>query len=1331
MAHLSTNELKRDFIAKEVRKRIIGPGYAEDVYKCLGDATDEILSERPEQVYTSGILFPVAANKENSDAQSSSQPSQTQNATGTASAEYDLDEDAFGNDSDMYGNSIIDPLIDEDIESSQSGYAQDGEQNNYINEVDEDNVDDSFTEEKAGNKPDRIGLITCIKADTSEVDVTITYGKYHHLREEEWSNNVKVILDERCPVQVLKDRFAYYDEEAKDILYELGVSSMDDLFTINDSERTVSPRRLLKVIKHIAEDNTKDKYYKASDFPKLKRNIASDILAKVLKGEKVKLDNITWEDFIDYVKLFDTIKEISDIITKISWGSLEEQIQYDASSKIVSSKKKLPVEYGNLKSHTHEYDPVREYVLDRLLEYNFFKRNHITEAFKLDLESEASVKEINDDVKVFWKTFVSKGGQRYLRVLMQNATKNVPQGENANIFQAQLCVSSPDLTPYSEPQTSTIDDEFNINENLYSEEKFYGKGVNCAVEWESGECAPTWVKTTYSPSVNVRSFDQKTNDSKIREACTVHNISLWGKSDMDVIALLENFVLSYEQWATRQKTLGCGDPMLNGILQAQDNLKARLAENIQYLKNNPRAFWCFRLANSAMYIQMLLGRDPAFKKGRDKSEFNKTDSFFNTGCWDEFVKGNYTLKPEYYPFQLAFMLMNVKSTFESGDSYRNDSVDLIWFPTGGGKTEAYLALTALTIAERRTRTSTLNTDGVAVIMRYTLRLLTAQQFERASFLICALEYLRNTLSSKSMPFSNYNLGSEISLGMWIGKASSPNKISELGSGKYKDFLNDIAGKPNPFPIVTCPWCGCNLSDGKSDGYARPSGRTATSRKKDFCINEGCHFNYRTGLPIYYIDEQLYKNPPTLLFATVDKFAQLSVNPENAKKLLGQNNAKPDLIIQDELHLISGPLGSLVGLYESFVEELCTEKDASGNIVRTPKIIASTATTRNTSFLIKQLYGREVVSFPASGVRYSDNFFSHVLPESKRLYMGLIHTGKSASELEIKTIAAELVAKEKLITEWFLNLKNPINKTNIFNAITQNEQLSQELDNYWTQLLYYNNLKTLGRTHSKIGQEINSNVETMRKFAKTFHVFDFILNSFYLRSTEFTSRQNSTEIKRLLVEAEQPTRIIDDGKLRVESQMDIVQATNMISVGIDIDRWNVMMMVGQPLTTAEYIQASSRVGRSNGAKALVISLLNPLRSREMSYFENYTAYHQVFYKFVEPLSATTFTEMTLEKLTLNLYIGYMACIMGKDSSNQVTNSDVTQFIEWIKRRAHKCNAHAAFIGMIDPIIKLIDVKLRPNSIEFKKTRDIIFADYGLADPMPTLREVEPNTYLKYE
>ena len=230
--------------------------------------------------------------------------------------------------------------------------------------------------------------------------------------------------------------------------------------------------------------------------------------------------------------------------------------------------------------------------------------------------------------------------------------------------------------------------------------------------------------------------------------------------------------------------------------------------------------------------------------------------------------------------------------------------------------------------------------------------------------------------------------------MWIGKATTPNKCNDLRKGKYKTFFDTIKGdrrhniepeipKSNPFPVSCCPWCGCNLVSRMPDntiskGYDDKKGSL-------HCVKRYCYYN--NSLPIYYIDEQLYDNPPTLLFATVDKFAQLTT--QNAGQLLGvgTDRRKPDLIIQDELHLISGPLGSIVGMFETMVEELCTERNDEGEIICRPKIIASTATTRNTKNLIRQLYNRDVKSFPVSGVRYDDNFFSHVVPleDSKRLY----------------------------------------------------------------------------------------------------------------------------------------------------------------------------------------------------------------------------------------------------------------------------------------------------------------------------------------------------------
>lgn len=770
--------------------------------------------------------------------------------------------------------------------------------------------------------------------------------------------------------------------------------------------------------------------------------------------------------------------------------------------------------------------------------------------------------------------------------------------------------------------------------------------------------------------------------------------------------------------------------VLEGILDEQEDFYNRLIDNIDYLDKNDRAFKCFQIANTAMYIQMIIARDPNFKKDRDYSEYTSETTIYKDGAWEFFSTRHAEIK--YRPFQLAFLLMNVKSTFENDDRYRNDNVDLIWFPTGGGKTEAYLALTALTIAERRT-SGDADVSGVSVIMRYTLRLLTAQQFERASFLICALEYLRNALLGRTE--YGISLGEEpITLGMWIGSASTPNRLNDLGRGKFRDYYTCVNNgtKPsgNPFPISYCPWCGCKLesnADPRLHGYNRNG--------ELHCINaRNCSFDK---LPIMYIDECIYEEPPTLLFATVDKFAQLT-NEERGRMLgAGTNRRRPDLIIQDEMHLISGPLGSLVGMFETMVEEICTFKDVNGN-VRRPKIIASTATTRNTLSLIKQLYARKVRTFPVSGISYSDNYFSHVLKtsESKRQYMGLAPTGHSASELEIRTIAAEIVGKEKMISKYLLD--NGIELCNIdsvHKTLTNNQSLIKDIDNYWTLVLYYTNLKSLGRTHSRIGQEILANAESMRKYLYEYPSLDFIISGFQNRTEEFTSRQDSSRIKSLLVEAESAPILQKPygSKIFVNYNMDIVQATNMISVGIDIARWNIIFMVGQPLTTAEYIQSSSRVGRTT--HGLVVNIYNSLRNRELSFYENYVPYHQEFYKFVEPLMATTFTPVTLEKLIYNLYLCYMGAVKCKTRPSDVNLSDLNGLKDLLTNRNNVITGNSTMASLINKMIDKVDNDLKiteRNNKTFVQLLSRADGDTALqAKVMNSLRDIESNTYIKYE
>lgn len=395
-----------------------------------------------------------------------------------------------------------------------------------------------------------------------------------------------------------------------------------------------------------------------------------------------------------------------------------------------------------------------------------------------------------------------------------------------------------------------------------------------------------------------------------------------------------------------------------------------------------------------------------------------------------------------------------------------------------------------------------------------------------------------------------------------------------------------------------------------------------------CINQRC--SYREHLPIYYIDENIYDLKPTLLFATVDKFAQL--NRPDAQCLLNPDKEidAPDLIIQDELHLLVGALGSIVGLFESVVEALISRNG------RRPKIIASTATTRNTNNLIKNLYNREVAVFPPQGLNYNDNYFSHIVPGATRRHIGMMPSGNSSSNIaEIRLTAFLLLSRIKVFKKEIEDRGlDWTNDENVINVCNKDGKLLQLLDNYWTTVLYFNSLKDLGRSRSRVSQEVFENFRAHKYLYQIPKSLSLLENRFDQRVLEFTSRIESNRIKGFLTEAESCVglNVNDNGHLNVASGNDLVFASNMISVGIDISRWNQMVMVGQPRSTSEYVQSSSRVARNT--YGLVINLLNPLRIREHSLFENYKSFHATYYKSVEPLSITPLTYSTIKHDILN-------------------------------------------------------------------------------------------------
>lgn len=889
----------------------------------------------------------------------------------------------------------------------------------------------------------------------------------------------------------------------------------------------------------------------------------------------------------------------------------------------------------------------------------------------LDESKEYALEEDEDNKKIltcYYKKIYETSYGKFIKILMANREEhskkkfsfsNEPLNAKA-IFQGEIIISGTTFKPYKQlSETNPFDEELNLINFQYREEKSFAIGHGCAVNWDNSK-NPTELRTTFLPEVDIKNYSNSFRydfPEDLKDITELKKLSIWSELDKKtIIEKLKLFANEYQNWIkTKQeptKAESNYQESLNTILKNQQNTYDRLIKNIDFLANNEIAYKSFLLANTAMYVQMLISNKNVFgDKGveyldlNSNIDYNNLDFFENFKDWEKFNPE----KPEplkYRPFQLAFFLLNIESIINDKSDDRNEVVDLLWFPTGGGKTEAYLALTAFSIISRRIIHKS-NADGVSVIMRYTLRLLTAQQFERATKLILSLDFLRQKFNENN---TYYFGNSKVSIGMWVGASTTPNNFKDAKTihKKISDEIiklnNKKAGdykKVNSFPISNCSWCGCNLVSKNKVGYYQLGYTASASSFSTKCINESCAFNDE--LPIYFVDDKIYNNPPTLLFATVDKFAMLSHRKEGHRLFnsIPVNNPKlpPDLIIQDELHLLSGPLGSITGLYESIVELLSTK----GN--RKPKIIASTATTRNTKHQVAMLYGnRKLNVFPPMGATYDDNFFSYVSKDSKRKHIGFMPTGKTALNSQIRILGNLLLARVKLF-QFFREKEN-----------LSLEDIKKHENNFWTIVSFYNSLRDVGKIYNKVPAEITDFLKLLHnryKFDKQTYGFNYFgLSS---RTKELTSRIESNSIKNLLNELEQPFDLIaKDGWTFVQNSVDLVLASNMFSVGIDIERLNVMLMNGQPKNVAEYIQASSRVGRK--VQGIVINLLDANRSRDKSYFENYVPFNTAYYKYVEPLSVTPFTEISLDKVLASLLVCFVRHKLGLSEDKQAKDFD---------------------------------------------------------------------------
>jgi hypothetical protein len=800
------------------------------------------------------------------------------------------------------------------------------------------------------------------------------------------------------------------------------------------------------------------------------------------------------------------------------------------------------------------------------------------------------------------------------------------------LYQVRLAVTPQEggsIREYDTHCAFDIDDESAELRLRYRNRKVFAVGHGMAADWElteRGRCTRVWLDPVPSfvvPAVETTAFDDSAAEAR---ALSLAHLARLDSSPSEVLASMDAFVDAFATWvvaeADRVDSFGADAPVARRIVARSELALRRMQDTVALLRRDDQTDLrsAFALGMAAMHLQM---RQAGLARGDTDPE------------------------PRWRPFQLGFLLVALGSTVDEGHAER-ELVDLIWFPTGGGKTEAYLGLAAVEIFRRRI-VDGINGAGTAVLTRYTLRLLTAQQFQRAASLVCAMEMLRRSdrigdPRAKGMaPFT---------IGLWVGNDVTPGTRLEAKAALERLYKAARPEEANQFQVESCPWCGSALlPPGRSSRLSEYGVRLVGRDVVIHCPSSSCEFSDE--LPVVVVDEMIYDNPPTILLATVDKFARLQFLPR-AGRLLGLSSSfrAPSMIIQDELHLLSGPLGTTVAVFDTVIQMLI----AAGG--RTPKIIASTATIRASGEQVQGLYGRAVALYPPSGLDDDRTYFSSPVKSGQgRLYLGLMPQALSQ-------MSATVSAASPLIE--------------LPGLLARHKDSGVGRDAYWTAVMYHNSLRELGRTGTLVVDDVNGRLEPradrLGLDLRTVRA-DRVL--------ELTSRRGPEELPNDLRELR---RSADDSGHAI----DVVLSSNMLSVGIDIPRLALMLMVGQPKTTSEYIQATSRVGRGK-VHGVVTTLFRSNRARDRSHFETFRGYHEALYRSVEPTSVTPWSLASRERslagalVTLLRHLG--PNLADNDAALRLDLQDPTQRV--------------SIDALVDRFVGLVE---RSDRVEADDTRD---------------------------
>ena len=928
-----------------------------------------------------------------------------------------------------------------------------------------------------------------------------------------------------------------------------------------------------------------------------------------------------------------------------------------------------------------------------------------------------------------------KGGYSLVTAYVVNKRKNPANSTERLMFQVELKAHAEDGRPVFIAE-HICREILAADEFYFAQRPILGRGRGCAAVWDKPVNGKTTsISTAFIPeyefpgvSAALDGFDQY--------YFSTLTMSKKAKKD-ETIGKLKTLADSYDRWITktlsgskRMEDQAFRERIGNTVIgRCQDALR-RIREGIHIIETDDTAFEAFCFMNCVIFLQNSI-KNYAKKHGTDEVVCSFTDFIRQKGKSSNFG---------WRPFQIAFILMNLAGIVNPEHPDR-EIVDLLYFPTGGGKTEAYLGLMAFAIANRRLRAtedSEYNLDGgVTVMLRYTLRLLTTQQRDRITKMVVAAEKIRRQAYPR--------FGTEpISIGFWVGGGVTPNKFEEFI--EKPDRPQDARSAVNHVckQLLTCPFCGKPL---KEENFYIDTDRKTI---EIYCSDRDCEFyKYRDGrypIPVYLVDEEIYSKCPTIILSTVDKFARLPWDV-NTNALFGRVNRKcsrdgyvaigaehgrhnrtetlptstltdirpflpPELIIQDELHLITGPLGTVYGAYETIIEDMCTHDGIR------PKYVVSTATIKNAEEQTRCLYVRKnTTQFPPNGFEIGDSFFIREIPVDDnpfRKYVGICAPGQSMKNALLWIYAIILQAAY---------------------TYSLQEEYRDVIDPYYTLVGYFNSIRELGGAVRLLQDDIPKRIHRIKR------KYGLEKERYLYRNEEITSRMASFRIPEKLSQLE--TTFEKKGCL------DTAIATNMIAVGMDVDRLGLMAVTGQPKQNSEYIQATSRIGRSH--PGLVVTLYNAYRPRDLSHYENFTGYHAQLYRFVEGTTATPFSARARDRVLHALVISAIrlnypqmannpdaAAIVSltdeqiatvrkmiidrlnivKPSAIADAEDEINQFIEWWKLRASRTDKPLRYYVVgTDRYNRLMNPYDKPHEEDEKAT-------------LQSMREVESSANMFY-